>query len=322
MKRLYQEKSFIQFNQRRSNRIMRRKSRIKRRQKHFKLEGKLIKRKPYKIKAPDILSIVYNPNQTIDFISEISSSIKKSKMIFIDLKYVTDLTPDAIIYLLVLLKEAKLKNILIRGNAPENSKAFSIFVYSGFYDFVNSGLKKLKTPETQNILKIRSGKNVDGTEVENIQNYLQEHVHNIKEEQLRALYSILIECMSNTNEYAGKEIGDKYWWTMALHDNKSDKVLFAFVDNGVGIPSTVKKNWMDSSTDAEILKKAASGKYQMSGSKKKTRNKGLPQIRAYHDNGLIQHLAIVSNHGYYSADNDTKIIEIPFTGTLIAWEFV
>ena len=187
---------------------------------------------------------------------------------------------------------------------------------------MKSDLNKFPLPVDSAILKIRTGKDVNGDEAENIQDYLKTHVHNIDIVKLKAIYSILIECMSNTNEYAGETMGEKHWWTMALHDKESDKVLFAFVDNGVGIPSTVKKKWFDNSSDSELLQKAAMGIYQMSGSKEKTRNKGLPQIRKYCKARFIQNLVIISNKGYYSVDNDIKNLDTFFTGTMIAWEFV
>lgn len=322
MKKLYKEKKFISFNIKRSKHVMKKRSVIKRKTKQTVVSGRARNRKLNNIKAPKVLSVVKNPDATIDFLSKISTLIKKSKPVSVKLDEVIELTPDAILYLLVLIEEAKYKNVLFKGSAPRNKKAHSIFVSSGFYDFVKSDLKRFQIPINSDILKIKNGKDVNGKEAENIQNYLKEHVHNISNEKLKAIYSILIECMSNTNEYAGETMGAKYWWTMALHDRESDKVLFAFVDNGVGIPTTVRKKLFDKSTDSELLKRAAKGIYQMSGSKKITRNKGLPQIRKYNEDGFIEHLVIVSNNGYYSVENDIKNLDKYFKGTMIAWEFV
>lgn len=322
MKKIYQESKFKQFNKHRSDKAMRHLSDKK--AKHASCEivsGKARKRKPNKVKAPEIFSIAYNSDATIEFLSAILGLIKKSKPVFVDLAVVTKITPDAILYLLVLLQEAKNRNVPFKGSAPNDKTARDIFTKSGFYNFVKSDLNKFMLPADSSILKIKTGKHVNGDEAENIQEYLKTHVHNISPVRLKAIYGILVECMSNTNEYAGGDIGEKYWWTMALHDKESDKVLFAFVDNGVGIPKTVKTKWYDNSSDSELLRKAALGIYQMSGSKAKTRNKGLPQIRKYNDDGFIQNLVIVSNHGYYSAEDGTKDLEKIFTGTLIAWEF-
>ena len=301
---------------------MKRRSKLKKRRHSCEVvSGKSRARKIDRIKAPEVFSIVFNSDSTIEFFKKILSLIKKRKYVFVNLSAVKTITPDAILYLLVLLQEAKYKNVIFRGNAPIDASAHEIFTKSGFYEFVKSDFNKFQLPQASTILKIKTGKKVSGDEAANIQEYLKKHVHYIDDAKLKAIYSILIECMSNTNEYAGNEMGDKHWWTMALHDKKTDKVLFAFVDNGVGIPSTVKRKWFDYSSDSELIKKAAAGIYQMSGSKTKTRNKGLPQIRKYNEDGFIQNLVIISNNGYYSVKDDTKELSNFFTGTMIAWEF-
>ena len=322
MKKFYKEEKYKRFNAHRSSKIMRLRTKTKKYKRFLEsTSGKVRSRKINSIKAPIVFSIVYNPDFTIKFFKEILFLIKKSKSVFVDLSAVVTITPDAILYLIVLLQEAKYRKISFRGNAPVDKNARNIFTKSGFYDFVKSDLNKFQLPPDSSILKIKIGKNVSGDEAESIQKYLHSHVHNIDNAKLKAIYSILIECMSNTNEYAGQDIGAKHWWTMALHDKTTEKVLFAFVDNGVGIPKTVKTKWLDSSSDSELLKKAASGVYQMSGSKEKSRNKGLPQIRKYNEDGFIQNLVIISNNGYYSVKDDTKELNDFFTGTMIAWEF-
>lgn len=324
MKKLYKSQKYKLFNSRRSRRAMKRLSKIKRQPRCKIVLGIPTKRTFIIIKAPENFSVVYNPKATIDFFLSVFSAMHKGKPVQVNLEFVNKITPDAILYLLVLLQEAKKRKIPFKGNSPKDSVANSAFIHSGFYNFVSSPLNNFTIPADSSILKIKTGKNVNGEDAANIQNYLKEHVHNISSSKLQAIYGILVECMSNTNEYASatKNIGEKYWWTMALHDKKTDKVLFAFVDNGVGIPATVKKNFFDFSSDEELLRKATLGKYQMSGSKNKTRNRGLPQIRKYNEKGLIQNLVIVSNKGYYSINTGAMELEKKFTGTLIAWEFI
>ena len=322
MKKIYKSKKFIHFNIKRSEKAMKRLSELKNKKHSYTvIKGRARKRKPNKAKAPEKFSVVHNYEATISFLSNIYHSIEMHKDIYVNLEDVTEITPDAILYLLVLIQESKNRNVVFKGNAPKDKKANSIFISSGFFDFVNSNLDRFQLPQDSSILRIKTGKNVDGDEAANIQNFLKEHVHNIDKVKLMAIYGILVECMSNTNEYAGKTMGSKHWWTMALHNKETGKVLFAFVDNGVGIPSTVRKKWFDNSSDAKLLEKAAMGTYQMSGSHEKTRNKGLPQIRKYNEDGSIQNLVIVSNKGYYSVEHGIKDLEKLFAGTMIAWEF-
>lgn len=324
MKKLYTEATFIRFNNKRSEKGLKRRIKLKRHKRSREIvSGRARARKRNKIKAPETFSVANNTDATISFFSEIISLINEHKPLYVNLKPVIKITPDAILYLLVLLQEAKIKRVAFNGNAPMNKKARDIFTHSGFYDFVNSSFNKFQLPVDSSMLKIKSGTKVDGEEAENIQKYLKKHVHDINSKTLKAIYGILIECMSNTNEYAGKAMGEKHWWTMTLHEGESEKVMFAFVDNGVGIPATVKKRFPDIlSNDATVLEKTMQGSYQMSGSKKKTRNKGLPQIRRYSEEKLIRNLVLVSNKGYYSLERGTKQLEKRFIGTLLTWEFV
>ncbi|WP_315601655.1 hypothetical protein [Treponema socranskii] len=324
MKHYYLEEKFRRYNARRSRRTMERLMAHRKRKNSFfvQRDPSHNKRKPRTIVAPAVFSVVKNHVDTIKFFADIAINIQKKHPLYIDMRNIIDITPDAILYYLLLIKIADKNHVVLQGNAPRDKQAFSIFFTSGFYEYVQSGIDISKIPENKNILKIKRGKKVNGDDVQDIQYYLRMHVHGIKDDWLKVLYGILIECMSNTNEYAGKEFGSKTWWTMALHDRKTDKVLFAFVDDGLGIPETVRKKWFDKSSDAELLQKAVSGKYQMSGSNKKMRNKGLPQIRRYNIEGLIQNLVFVSNNGYYSVEDDKiKKLGDRFTGTMIAWEF-
>lgn len=323
MKRFYQSDEFKRFNLRRSRRKNKRISRTKKRHIKYSSTSAHHSKRIYGHKVPDNFSIIHNCENTINFFIDVLDSINKAKPLKIDLSFVKEITPDAIIYLILVLEESKRKNISVQGNAPKEKEAFLIFIQSGFYEYVNSKIGKTQIPRNENILKIKSGTQVDGSEVEQIQNYLRKLIPTMTTQHLEALYAILIECMSNTNEYAGSESEKKKWWTMALYDEKTKKVFFAFADNGVGIPATVRKRFIidQFTSDADTIKKAVSGECKMSGSGEKTRNQGLPQIKSFYEQNLIDNLVFVSNNGYYKVGEDSKKIKKKFTGTMIAWEF-
>ena len=323
MKKLYQTVEFKRFNLRRSLRKNKRISRTKKR--HIKLSpiDTNNKKKTHSLKVPDTFSIIHNCDDTIKFFIEVLESINKSKSLKIDLSSVKEITPDAIIYLILVLEESKKKGITITGNAPKDRNVFFIFIQSGFYEYVNSNIDITQFSRNENILKIKTGTKVDGNEVEQIQKYLKKLIPTMTSQHLEALYAILIECMSNTNEYAGSKSEEKQWWTMALYDENTKKIFFAFTDNGVGIPATVRKRFIIDQfiSDADTIKKAVSGECEMSGSGEKTRNKGLPQIKTFYEQKLIDNLVFVSNNGYYKVGEYPKKIKKKFTGTMIAWEF-
>ena len=322
MKKLYKSRKFILFNKHRSEKSIRYNSRKK--HNHTSNSVKInqhFERKYTHISAPKCFSIVHNSVATIDFLSNIQDVISKNHPLFIDLALVTEITPDAIIYLLILFDEASNKSVRIKGNAPLDSNAFSVFYHSGFYKYVSSQYNNERTPQNIDIMQIIKGNNVDGNNVESFTSFIKKHIPKIPNLKLKALYTVLIESMCNTHEYASKNKGEKNWWTMALHDSKTDKNLFTFADNGLGIPATVRKRYnFISKNDAEILELAVSGLYKMSGSKIKTRNRGLPQMKQLNDKDLINNLVFVSNNGYYSINDGQQKLNKKFTGTLITWE--
>lgn len=324
MKKFYQTIKFKKFNSRRSSRKQRAISKKKKRHIKHRRSTAHHKKRTHCYKVPDNFSIIHNCADTINFFIEVLDSINKSKPLQIDLSSVKEITPDAIIYLILVLEESKKKQISIKGNVPEKQDAFLIFYQSGFYEYVNSNIDTTEIPRNANILTIKSGTQVDGNEGAHIRNYLKERIPTMTTDHLTALYAILIECMSNTNEYASRESEKKKWWTMALYDEKSKKVFFAFADNGVGIPATVRKRFIIDkfSSDADTIRRAVSGEYKISGSREKTRNKGLPQIKSFYEQTLIANLVFVSNNGYYKVGQMPEKLKKKFTGTMIAWEFL
>lgn len=276
------------------------------------------------LEAPEVLSVVDNDFETISFLTSISRCIDKEKPVFVNLHNVKQLTPESILYILLLLKKAQDHRISFSGNAPSGKYAFEVFIKSGFYNYVKSKLDTSKISLSEHILQIQNGKIVDGQSAAKLKRFVADHFKLYTQQQLRALYTILIECMSNTNKHADNVQGKKTWWTMAVYNEVENKMSFAFVDNGQGIPQTVRKNFKDfADSDADLIEKACFGGYNKSQTGQKHRNKGLPQIKSFCDMGIIKNLIFVSNTGYYSVSNSRKVkLRKQFKGTIIYWEFI
>lgn len=243
MKKLYKSTKFKKFNSRRSEKAQKQKRRHKKRKtprREFQTaqmnKGRTIEHE--KIEAPQIFSIVSNSNETIEFLSNIHDFINKKKSFNMDLSSVQSITPDVITYLLLLIKEANKKHVSFKGNTPNAQKPKNQFVNSGFYDYVKSNHQVFSF--NNDIVTVKKGKNADVDVAEEIRNFLQSKIK-VTNQQLCALYAAIIECMSNTNYHAGTTQGTTSWWTMALYDDSESKVYVSFVDNGLGIPTTVQK---------------------------------------------------------------------------------
>ena len=319
MKKVYKTKKYKKFNKHKSDKC------IAWHQHHKNRRRKIRKTDYTTIDAPSICSVVRNDIETIKLFSEISICIKRLIPINVNLYNVYELTPDSILYLLLLIKEAKRKSIPLKGNSPSGKYAFELFVKSGFYNYVHSEIDTSNIPYSNDILRIQNGNLVESTKAAYIKTFVGSHFPNYPLPQLQALYAILIECMSNTNKHAHSVQGRKTWWAMAVHNSQTKKIYFSFIDNGLGIPRTVRKKWHEElfNSDADLIEKACAGKYQKSQTGKENRNQGLPQIKNYCEMGLIDNLVIISNKGYYNVkENKKKILKEPFIGTIISWEFV
>lgn len=322
MKKLYRSEKFKRHNSRRSRRAMEKRSKNKNTHKNIKPRQLKLERK--EIIAPDVLSVVDNAFHTVSFLTSISDCIDKRNPVFVNLNSVIKLTPESILYILLLLKKAQTLHVSFSGNAPLGKYAFEVFLKSGFFDYVKSKIDTSKISYSDNILQIQYGKNTDGQSAAKLKKFVADHFKKYTPQQLRALYTILVECMSNTNKHADNIQGKKTWWTMAVYNEVDNKMSFAFVDNGQGIPITVKRNFKDfTDSDAELIEKACNGGYNKSQTGQKNRNKGLPQIKSFCDMGIIKNLIFVSNTGYYSVSNKQKVrLQKQFKGTIIYWEFI
>lgn len=319
------ERKYKRYNKRK----VRKSYKSKKRQKIIKKNlhcSKKNRQKEELVTSPKILSLLSNPDGTIDFLQKVHNLIHGRKRIKINLDEVSELTPDAILYLLLLFKEADELHVAMRGSPPKNSEMHDIFIHSGFYDYVKSGLNKDALKNNPNILMVQSGTKVEPTIATTVKNFVARQKPNADKKMISSIYSILIESMENTNDHASEKQGEKAWWIMALNDKKNNVIHFAFVDDGLGIAKTVRTNffekilpWYD---DSYLLEQAANGEYKRSKTNLENRGKGLPQIKGFANSGKIRNLVFMSNKGYYCADNGNRKTIKELKGSVIAWDFV
>ena len=137
--------------------------------------------------------------------------------------------------------------------------------------------------------------------------------------------------MANTKNHAYNITRkDQKWWLISCYDEDSKKVNFTFMDNGDGIPFTLRKNIIERFFDP-LIKKQNDGKLILSAlkgefrtrTKKHYRGTGLPKIFSYSKEKQIENLIIISNKGYVDCDSEqSKELSRKFFGTLLSWDFV
>lgn len=144
------------------------------------------------------------------------------------------------------------------------------------------------------------------------------------------IYETIIELMKNTFQHAyDTEPGySRRWWLLAVHLPESASVSFSFLDNGMGIPHTVRKKPLERLTsfihidqDAELIASTLSGAFR-TRTKQHYRGNGLPSILEHYQKGRIDSLKVLSNKGFVDCqNNNNENLNRRFRGTLICWDF-
>ncbi len=290
-----------------------------------------LKRKEFP--APERFSFIENPKETIVFFNDIFSFIKNrnnfGKSLYIDISKTTVLTTDALMYLLAVvnnLNEHFSGKYSFSGNVPENSDVKKLLSESGFYNFVkyrgNEPLSK-----NENMLQIASGHDVQNEAAKNMSDFVCK-IAGVNTRACSFLYTMMIELMSNTLHHAyEKKILVSQWYCFAKYDGEQ-KISFTFMDTGAGIPSTVKKNFVEK---IDVLKLKSEGSYIISAlngefrtaTSKKHHGKGLPKIREFATESKIENLHIITNKANVNVYKDSYKSEdfsTPLQGTLYHWQ--
>lgn len=287
------------------------------------------------MKAPDVFCIKNNPDATINFFNEIINIRLEyvcDIILFIDISQVNYVGADALMYLLAIIRDTKYyKQIRIRfqGNFPMNNDIKQRFIDSGFLSYVHT--EKMDIEPHANNIQIRIGTINDPKIAGTVCSFVQDTCKLTKKETI-PLYNILIELMGNTNQHAYKGARDNSLlnnWYLYAEENESD-ISFVFLDTGLGIPATVRKNFGEmlkekisiSYSDADYIYSALQGEYRTE-TKLRHRGKGLPQISDCCRSGIFNNVSIYAGSGncYIRGDNEfcKRNLSASMKGTLFTW---
>lgn len=293
------------------------------------------KSKRYEFHAPLNFSIINNPEETSKFFDSIICFITNKrnfgKNIFIDISRISQLTIDALMYLLAIVNnlDDNFKNkFWFSGNTPSDVKVRKLFVESGFYHFVKCLGNEPITKNNDNV-QIMSGENCDTGLAKRLCDFVCEKA-NVSKRSCSFLYNMIIELMSNTHRHAypgGQGILHSRWYCFAEYD-REDTISFSFMDTGAGIPATVRKKFLERidflrlKEEHSYVVSALNGEFRTS-TNKGYRGKGLPKIREFCASRKIKNLHILANRadvmvrerGYNSNDIMTSLC-----GTLYYWQ--
>ena len=285
------------------------------------------------VKAPAVLSLIDNTEETLGYFDEIFQVAKRCALndkIYFDLSAITKITAESVMYIIALIrniKRTKLLKVGCEGNFPTESSARSVIEKVGFYRYVRTTTHKLLMDDTSQI-QISEGLLADVELSQKICDFVQRYT-NTDRCGTKKLYRMIMEMMTNTKEhaYSGSSNGMIGNWYIYVEDTPQS-VHFVFLDTGAGIPSTVRKNFGEKikglvrSDDGYYIRSALEGGFR-TATKETYRGKGLPEIYEHVTNGIVTDFQIFSGRGLCSVLSDGQIQDvenkIEFRGTLFMW---
>lgn len=292
-----------------------------------------------KIKVPLVFSIIKNPNETIIFFNKLIKEVqsvsklpkKQIKKLEIDMEEIENVTVEALMYLLTIIKNTKInpkKRIEWKGNIPKEIKAQRLVLQSGYLNYMITQNSKLL--HMNECIQIRTGncyahKDENGKEIdirEEIMQFSEEKLQKNKTE-INYLMTMLTEMITNSNEHAydKKNIFDHNWYIFV--NNENEKITCTFMDNGLGIPTTVEKNYCEKypkvNNQYEYIKKCIDENTKVSQTGKIERGNGLPSIYEQYTNKKVENLIIISNKAYLKTEN-FQDLDNNLQGTIYYWE--
>jgi hypothetical protein len=286
----------------------------------------------FEIEAPAVFSIQDNADSMLNFFGQIYAAVKKKVAISFDLSGVTTLNADAILYMLSVFDYYGSEHGFhqFSGNYPDDTTCRDYLISSGF--FKNIHHSKPATKPRSDILSVRNDSRVHGPTADNVINFALKTLGKTRGIESKQIYGTLIECMGNTRNHAhlGSNHDHRKWWLMARYDEKDKRINFSFLDNGTGIPKTVKLNFYErfresafgNRDDAALILSALRGELR-TRTGKKWRGTGLPQILDFSKKQVIDNLVVISNRGRVNASTESPIsLTRKFYGTMLSWDFV
>ena len=289
-----------------------------------------------KITAPKCLSMIENPEGTLDFISSLERALKSRKKVFVVLKHVDKIANGAIIVLLSIMIKFKNQNVSFNGDQPKKRDARLALRNSGFFEhlYENQSNQTTITIKGHKDIFTHANKTVDSELSDQIISAVSKMIWG-SPKRCPGVQRTYLELMQNTNNHASLNgPNEHHWYTTVTYNKEKNKACFSFIDYGIGIIESINKNekgkfWRSLGKIFDKLKPRDDGDFLrllLDGSVHKAaseyyRGKGLPGIyKAYQDN-KISNLVIITNDAMADCQNSVfKTLNNKFVGTYIYWE--
>lgn len=293
---------------------------------------------------PKIFSIIKNPEETIKFLNIIIYEVEKIRKkalgkdktvrtFSLNMENTSEITGDALMYLLTIIKNTrgdKFVSINWLGNFPKDENIKKFLQNSGYLKYMKTAKENLL--QTNDHIQIKNGQGYEYENEGKIIDIRQEIIDFTCEKlkknktQINFLMTMLTEMITNIKDHAYDDNNlFKHNWYIFV-ENSNDKISYTFMDNGLGIPTTIKKSNFELlkskfSLDKEYkyIEAGVSGIEKRSKTGLIERGNGLPSIYEQYTSNKINNLVIISNKAYYIKENP-KDLENNLNGTIFYWE--
>lgn len=304
------------------------------------------KRQPDKIfTVPDIFSIVSNPDTTITFLNKVIRSVEGVRNLqrqhrnnyirtfLIDMSNTKYISSDALMFLLTIIQNTRGQKILPIdwiGNFPKEPNVREFLKRSGYLNYMKTSAENII--QVDDNIQIKSGTGYNYIENAQDKDIRQEIIDfscqklNKDKKDVNYLMTMLTEMITNIIDHAYQKQGlFKHQWYIFV-ENNIDKITYTFMDNGLGIPTTIRKSIIEkiietinAEAEYKYIETALSGVHKRSETGKRERGNGLPSIYEQYLNKKIENFVIISNKAYYS-ENKKYDLKEGLNGTVFYWE--
>jgi anti-sigma regulatory factor (Ser/Thr protein kinase) len=286
-------------------------------------------------KFPANVDFVENTEHTVVFFRALKTKVlyEPADYFIIDPSGCEKISPPAVLVLIAELERAATasESLNLRGVKATHPHVDEVLGAVGYYDHFN-GIEWSPAKNAAKVFAVKeTGNQVNGELAKKIVEEFQSET-SFDLSDRKALRVAIVECMDNVLQHAyPKGSGNKgdlenQWWVYASRDVANHEVSICFFDQDVGIPATIRTRLVDklpfAKSDEEIIVQAvAHGQY--SRSKKPTRGKGLPTLKAFIDRFSAGELVIVTGSSMCifrkGAEPEMKSLSLNIGGTLVVW---
>lgn len=297
--------------------------------------------------VPQVFSIIKNPEETIKFLNMLINEVEKIREItknnslrvssiknyLINMDNTIEITGDALMYLLTIIRNTrgnKLLPINWKGTFPKSEKMRKFLKNSGYLKYMQTAKENLVN--TNEHIQIQTGRGYEYKEEGRIIDIRKKIIDFTCEKleknntQINFLMTMLTEMITNITDHAYNEnnIFENNWYIFV--ENSEERVMYTFMDNGLGIPTTIKKKRSEKfkqmfNLDQEYryIDAAVKGIEKRSQTGLIERGNGLPSIYEQYVDNKINKLVIISNKAYYTSE-ESRDLRNSLNGTIFYWE--